>query len=91
MAVLTGGVIANQCGVWEGRILCVLCFSMQAVPSFPVFMLCSTGMRIVVMSAQDIDDLLKWVQRHLPYYVMICFGQYFDFLTGMYTRTIAVV
>ena len=53
MAALIGGVLVNQRGVWEGGILCALCFSMHFVPSFPVFMLCSTGTRLVVMSIQD--------------------------------------
>ena len=53
MAVLIGGVLANQRGVWEGGILYAFCFSMHSVLSFPVFMLCSTGMRLVVMSVQD--------------------------------------
>ena len=53
MAVLISGVLVNQRGVWEGRILCALCFSMHSVPSFPVFMFCSTGLRIVSMSIQD--------------------------------------
>ena len=51
---LIGGVLANQRGVWEGGILCALCFSKHSVPSFPVFMFWSTGTRLVViMSVQD--------------------------------------
>ena len=53
MAIMIGGVLANQRGVWEGGILCALCFSMHSVPSFPVFMFCSTGTRLAVMSVQD--------------------------------------
>ena len=33
---------------------------------------------------------LKWVQHHLSQSGMTCFGQLFDFLTSMYTQTIAV-
>ena len=40
--------------MWEGRILCALWFSIHSVPSFPVFMFCSPGMRLaVIMSVQD--------------------------------------
>ena len=34
-------------------ILCAHWFSTHSVPTFPVVMLCSTGMRLVVMSVQD--------------------------------------
>ena len=36
-----------------GGILCALCFSMHFIPSFPVFVFCSIGSRLGVMSAQD--------------------------------------
>ena len=65
MAVLIGGLLENQRGVWEGGILCALCFSMDLVPSFAVFMLCSTGTRpAFIMSVQD-----KLIYVHL---VMPC-------------------
>ena len=43
---LTGGVLANQCNMLEGRnTVCALVFY-TLVPSFPVVMLCSTSMTI---------------------------------------------
>ena len=48
---LIGGVLANQHGVWEGW--GELCFSVHSVPSFPVFIVWSTGTRLAVMSIQD--------------------------------------
>ena len=50
---LIGSVLANQCGVWEGQILCALCFSMHSIPSFPVLTFCSPCTRLAVMSIQD--------------------------------------
>ena len=47
MTVLIGSVLANQCGVWEGRN--TVCTLFEAPP---VFMFCSTGTRLVVMSVQ---------------------------------------
>ena len=40
-----------MCG--RAGILCAVCFSMHSVPSFLVFMFCSTGTRLAVTSAQD--------------------------------------
>ena len=54
---------ANQHSVWEGGILCVLCFSLHSIPSFLVFMFCATGTRLVVMSVQD---KLIWVLLVMP-------------------------
>ena len=50
---LIGDVLAIQRGVWESGILCALSFSVLSVPSFPVFMFWSTGMRLDVMTVQD--------------------------------------
>ena len=50
---LIGGVLTNQRGVWEGRVLCAHWFSTHSVPSFLVFVLWSTGTRLAVMSVQD--------------------------------------
>ena len=51
---LIGGVLANQHDVWAGGILCALWFSTHSVPSFPVFMFWSAGMKLtVIMSVQD--------------------------------------
>ena len=54
MTILIGGVLVNQRSVWkEQNTVCAL-FSMHSVPSFPVFMFWSTGMRpAVIMSVQD--------------------------------------
>ena len=56
MAVLIGGVLANQHSVWEGQnIMCALFFyALRSIIScFHVFMYCSTGTRLVVMSIQN--------------------------------------
>ena len=50
---LIGGVLVNQCGVWEGEILCALCFSMHSLPSCPVFMFWSTGRRLVPPAVRE--------------------------------------
>ena len=71
----------NQSDVWEGGILHALWFSMHPVPSFPVFMLCSTGTRLVVMSIQDQLICVRLVmprcmfsmQLFLPEIVKFCF------------------
>ena len=52
MAVLIGGVLANQRSVWEGRnIVCALFFYAlrSGISCFQFFMFCSTGTRVVVM------------------------------------------
>ena len=56
MAVLIGSVLANQRSVWEGQnTVCALFFFAlcSVISCFHVFMLCSTGTRLVVMSVQD--------------------------------------
>ena len=63
---LIGGVLVNQRSVWEGGILCALWFSTHSVPSFPVVMLCCTGMRQVVMSVQDEIIESKESRVHKP-------------------------
>ena len=39
--------------VGRGGILCALCFPMHSLPSFSIFIFCSTGTRVVVMSVLD--------------------------------------
>ena len=56
MAVFIGGVLANQCSVWEGwNTVCTLFFYAfcSVISCFYVFMFCSPGTRLVVMSVQD--------------------------------------
>ena len=51
---LIGGVLANQCNVWEGlnTVRALFFYALHAViPCF--FMFWSTGMRLAVMSVQD--------------------------------------
>ena len=57
---LTGGVLANQRGVREGRNTVCTLFFYALSSSFPIFMLCSTGTRLVVMSVQDKLIVFVW-------------------------------
>ena len=50
---LIGSVLANQRVCGRGRILCAHWFSTHSIPSLLVFLLCSPGTRLVVMSVQD--------------------------------------
>ena len=61
---LIGGVLANQRGVWGGGILCAHWFSTHSIPAFSVFMLCISGMRLVVMSVQDKLICVRLVMPH---------------------------
>ena len=56
MAILIGSVRANQRSVWEGwnTVWALFFYALCSVIScFHVFMFCSTGTRLVVMSVQD--------------------------------------
>ena len=61
-------------------LLCVHWFSTHSVPSFPAVILCSTGMRLVVMSVQDelivclvMPRCMFSVQLYLSEIVKFCF------------------
>ena len=78
MAVMIGDVLANQHSVQEERILCALCFSMHSVTSFPVFMFCSTGTRIV-MSIQDKLICVRLVMHHCMISMQLCLSEIVKF------------
>ena len=78
MTILIGGVWH----VWWGRILCAFCFSMYSVPSFPVFMFWSTGMRLAPPAVKEAYCILckrrsyklLWSWQHVA---AVCFNATF--------------
>ena len=54
MTILIGDMLANHHSVWEGRILCALCFSIHSIQSFPVFVFWNniSGTRLAAMSVE---------------------------------------
>ena len=60
MTILIGSVLVNQRGVWEGGILCALCFSMHSIPSSPVFMFWSTCSVINCYCKWRLLDVVWW-------------------------------
>ena len=53
MTILIGGVLANQRGVWEGWNTACALFSVHSVPSFPILMFWSTGMRLAPPAVKE--------------------------------------
>ena len=57
----------------------LLCFSMHSVPSFPVFMFCSTGMRLAVMSTQDELICVCLVMPRCMFSMQLCLSEIVKF------------
>ena len=73
MAVLIGGVLANQHGVWEGQNTVSTLFFYALRSVIPIFMFCSTGMRLVVMSVQDELICVRLVMPHCMFRMQLFF------------------
>ena len=81
MTVLTGGVLANQHGMWEGWNTVCIFFSMHYVPSLPVFMFWSnvTGMGLAAMSVQDELICVCRVMPHCMFSMQLFFSEIVKF------------
>ena len=82
MAVLIGSVLANQRSVWEGQnTVCALFFFAlcSVISCFHVFMLCSTGTRLVVMSVQDKLNCVHLVMPHCMFSMQLFFSEIVKF------------